>query len=226
VTIGRDGKNVDATPSTVVDWQDQINTLANARARVGLDDGSVLNVGSDSLMRVIKHDAGVQQTELELTYGKLRTRAQKIVKTNGKFQVRTGVGIAGVVGTDFYTGYDRGVMSVLVFEGLVRVCNLAGECVLLKAGEMTTVRNDGTPPAPPAPASLDEMTSAASDTDDGGEASAETTARNPKVDTHPSAGGHSPIGAGSNAFAWYAVGVVAVVTAIALHKAYESPDRP
>ena len=38
-----------------------------------------------SSMKVIKHDAGAQQTDLELTYGKLRTQAQKIAKPDGKF---------------------------------------------------------------------------------------------------------------------------------------------
>jgi hypothetical protein len=45
----------------VVDWQDTVNAQANARARVTLDDGSVLNVGSDSSAKVTKHDAGAQQ---------------------------------------------------------------------------------------------------------------------------------------------------------------------
>jgi len=234
VTIERDGKDLGASASTVVAWNDQIDTVANARARVGLDDGSVLNVGSDSAMRVVKHDAGAQQTELELTYGKLRTRAQKIVKTNGKFEIRTGAGIAGVVGTDFYVGYDRaqGVMNVMVFEGLVRVCNLAGACVILKAGEMTTVRNDGTPPLAPILTPLDAATNAAADTDDGGEVATTTSpssaAQSGKTDDRRrgGAGGHSPIGAGSSTFVWYAIGVVAVVTAISLHQAFESPDRP
>jgi hypothetical protein len=47
------------------------------------------------------------------------------------------------VGTDFFVGYDvnAGSMNVIVFEGLVKVCNLAGVCVLVKAGQMTNVRN-------------------------------------------------------------------------------------
>jgi len=81
-----------------------VNTQVNARARIALDDGSVLNVGSESSMKVVKHDAGAQQTELELTYGKLRTQAQKIAKPDGKFEVRTPAGVAGVVGTDFFCG--------------------------------------------------------------------------------------------------------------------------
>lgn len=227
VGIVRGGQTLTGSANSEVDWQDQISTLANARARVGLDDGSVLNVGSDSLMRVLKHDAGAQQTELELTYGKLRSRAQKIVKADGKFEVRTAAGIAGVVGTDFYVGYDSSVMNVLVFEGVVRVCNLAGVCVLVKAGEMTMVRaNDNSPPAAPLPIPFDLMSSAAADTDDGGESVAAATSSSQRADRHSNKGSSGPISAGSSKFVWYAVGITAVVTAVAIHQAYESPDRP
>ncbi|HME11363.1 MAG TPA: FecR family protein [Candidatus Acidoferrum sp.] len=171
VNIARGGKTITASAKSVVDWQDQINTLANARARVGLDDGSVLNVGSDSSMRVVKHDAAAQQTELELTYGKLRTQAQKISRPDGKFEVRTPAGVAGVVGTDFYADFDKqvGVMNVVVFDGFVRVCNLAGVCVVVKAGQMTNLRtNDSSPPPAPVQATLSILTSATTDTDNGG----------------------------------------------------------
>jgi len=169
VSIGRGAKTITASPKSVVEWQDTINTQASARARVGLDDGSVLNVGSDSSMRVIKHDAAAQETQLEVTYGKLRTQAQKISKPDGKFEVRTPAGVAGVVGTDFYVDYLNGVMNVEVFEGLVQVCNLAGQCVMVKAGQMTSVRK-GDNSAPPAPvqAPLSLLTSAATDTDSSG----------------------------------------------------------
>ncbi|MGA2810099.1 MAG: FecR family protein [Candidatus Acidiferrum sp.] len=170
VNIARGGKTLTASAKSVVDWQDQINTLANARARVGLDDGSVLNVGSDSSMRVIKHDAAAQQTELELTYGKLRTQAQKISKPDGKFEVRTPAGVAGVVGTDFYVAFDstNNVMNVVVFDGLVRVCNLAGACVIVKAGQMTNLRtNDNSAPPTPVQATLATLTGATTETDNG-----------------------------------------------------------
>src|SRR5277367_4929617 len=230
VTIGRGGQTLDATSNFIVDWQDQINTLPNARVRIGLDDGSVLNVGSGSLLRVVKHDAAAQQTDLELTYGKLRTRAQQISKPGGTFEVHTAAGIAGVVGTDFYVDYFNDIMNVIVFEGTVKVCNLSGACVFVKAGEMTSVRrgNEG-PPVPPVPAPLALMTTAASDTDDGetvAQAIPNPTA--PRADNSRSRGGAAggPVSAGSSKFVWYAVGVVAVVTAIAIHQALESPDRP
>jgi len=42
-------------------------------------------------------------------------------------------------------------MNVITFEGLVKVCNLAGVCVLVKAGQMTSVRSeDNSGPLPAA----------------------------------------------------------------------------
>src|SRR5262245_45895026 len=139
--IERGAKKITASQKSVVDWQDLVNTQVGGRARVALDDGSALNVGSESSLRIEKHDSGAQQTQLELTYGKLRSQAQKISRPDGKFEVRTPAGVAGVVGTDFYVGFDNGTMTVIAFEGVVRVCNLAGECVLVKAGQMTGVRS-------------------------------------------------------------------------------------
>jgi hypothetical protein len=48
VSIARTGKTIPASAKTAVDWQDLVNTQVNARARIALDDGSVLNVGSES----------------------------------------------------------------------------------------------------------------------------------------------------------------------------------
>ena len=167
--IERGAKTITASPKSVVDWQDLVNTQVNGRARLALDDGSVLNVGSASSMRVEKHDAGAQQTQLELTYGKLRSQAQKISRPDGKFEVRTAAGVAGVVGTDFYVAFDSGAMTVIAFEGIVRVCNLAGVCVLLKAGQMSSVRSgDNSAPLAPTQAALAILTTAVDDTNVGG----------------------------------------------------------
>src|SRR5215472_1434392 len=143
VNIARGTKTITAAAKTVVDWLDVVNTQASARARIALDDGSVLNVGSDSSVKVTKHDGAAQQTQLDLAYGKLRSQAQKITKTDGKFEVRTPAGVAGVVGTDFFLSYDQtgGQMNLVVFEGQVKLCNLAGVCVMVKAGQMSSVRN-------------------------------------------------------------------------------------
>ena len=199
VSIARSGKTITASAKTAVDWQDLVNTQVNARARIALDDGSVLNVGSDSSMKVVKHDSGAQQTELELTYGKLRTQAQKIAKPDGKFEVRTPAGVAGVVGTDFFVAYDTttGTMNVITFEGLVKVCNLAGVCVLVKAGQMTSVRSgDNSAPLPPQQATLDLLVASSKGTDPGASAGA--------------------AGAGAHLGVWGTVGIVAGAVGVGL----------
>jgi hypothetical protein len=165
VSLLRGAKSMNASAKTPVDWLDVLNTQANGRARVSLDDGSVLNVGSDSSVKVVKHDAGAQQTDLEVTVGKIRSQAQKISQPNGKFEVHTPSGVAGVVGTDFFVGYENNVMTVIVFDGIVKVCNLAGICVEVKAGQITTVRNgDSSGPAAPSQANLSTLSEAISST--------------------------------------------------------------
>jgi hypothetical protein len=165
VNITRGAKSMSANAKTAVDWLDVVNTQTSGRARVSLDDGSVLNVGSDSSVKVVKHDAGAQQTDLEVTVGKIRSQAQKISQPGGKFEVHTPAGVAGVVGTDFYVDYENNVMTVMVFEGLVKVCNLAGVCVIAKAGQFTTVRNsDSSGPAPPNQATLSALSDAVAST--------------------------------------------------------------
>ena len=148
-----------------MNWQDLVNTQVNARVRIALDDGSVLKEGLDSSLKVVRHDAGAQQTELKLTYGKLRTQAQKIAKPDGKFEVRTPAGVAGVVGTDFFVEYANHAMNVIVFEGLVKVCDLGGACVMAKAGQVTGVRGgDHSGPTPPHQATLEQLVDSSNDT--------------------------------------------------------------
>jgi len=171
VSIDRGSKKITASANSAVYWDDAVDTQVNARARIALEDGSVLNVGSESSIKVVKHDAGAQQTNLELAYGKLRSQAQKIAKPDGKFEVHTPAGVAGVVGTDFYIAYDltTKTMNVQVFEGVVRVCNLAGLCVEVKAGQFTNVRSDSSSaPLAPSQASLESLTAAANETQVGG----------------------------------------------------------
>jgi hypothetical protein len=218
VDIARGGKSINAKAKTVVDWQDLVNTQINGRARVALDDGSVLNVGSNASIKIVKHDSGAQQTELELAYGKLRTQAQKISKPDGKFEVRTAAGVAGVVGTDFYVEYDPTTksMNVIAYEGAVRVCNLSGVCVIIKAGQITNVRNgDNSAPAPPTQATLDVLVAA-------GQATQVLA---------PAAGAVGGSGAGGFGGMGWAIGVIGIGSAVAFgvvasHHTQAPPTNP
>jgi hypothetical protein len=115
---------------------------------VALDDGSVLNVGSESSLTVTKHDASLQQSEIELTYGQVRANVVRLARPGAKFEVKTRTAVAGVVGTDFFLSFINGINELIVYEGVVRFCNLAGVCVSVGAGQMSTVRGNDSPSQP------------------------------------------------------------------------------
>jgi hypothetical protein len=122
-----DTQQTPAKAAADIFWGDVINTGHMSRARVALDDGSILSVGSDSNMTVQKHDSGSQQTDLDLNYGRVRARAVQLAKPNAHFQIRTPAGVAGVVGTDFMIEYQDGTTRVVVREGKVRLCSYVRE---------------------------------------------------------------------------------------------------
>lgn len=109
--LQRASQQLSAVASTPVMWGDVVNTGHLARARIALTDGSILNVGSDSNLTVAKHDAGAQQTDLDLNYGRVRAKAVKLVKPDSHFQIRTAVGVAGVVGTEMIVGFEAAPSS-------------------------------------------------------------------------------------------------------------------
>jgi hypothetical protein len=182
VDVVRGPQQVPASTAQQVFWGDVINTGHLARARVALNDGSILNVGSDSNLTIAKHDATQQQTDLELNYGRVRARAVKIVKPDGHYEIRTPTGVAGVVGTDFEIQSDNDTTRVVVFEGKVRFCGLRKKskeekqaeeanpqqkeskkedilpCVIVAAGATSAVRFNEAPsePVPATPLTVTE----------------------------------------------------------------------
>ena len=187
VNVIRGPQQTPASTSEAVYWGDVINTGHLARARVALDDGSVLSVGSDSNLTVTKHDGGAQQTELDLNYGRVRAKAVKQVKPGASFQIRTPTGVAGVVGTDFALDSQGETTRIVVYEGKVNFCAftskkkeeggaggaeqkkekngmMLGPCVIVGAGETSSVQFDAapTPPVPATPVTVTEMTTTTS----------------------------------------------------------------
>src|SRR5579864_5031115 len=164
VGIERGPQQLPAPVKALVDWNDVVQTGDGGRARVALDDGSLLNVGSSSSLAVTQHDSAAQQTQIELTYGRMRSQVVKQSKPNAKFEVHTGVGVAGVVGTDFFLGYMNGLFQIIVYEGHVKFCNLDGLCVDVLAGQIATIRDGHQAPEQPAQATPSELTDAANAT--------------------------------------------------------------
>ncbi|HVB36788.1 MAG TPA: FecR family protein [Candidatus Acidoferrales bacterium] len=164
VELVRGTQTTAVQPPTPVYWGDVVNTAHMARARVKLDDGSVLNVGSDSSLTIVKHDASQQQTEIDVTYGEVRSKVVHLVKPAAKFQIRTPTGVAGVVGTDFYMAYNNSITRLVVFQGTVKFCNLAGQCVMVGAGQMSSIRDQNATPDPPIIAPNQDVLDAGNDT--------------------------------------------------------------
>ena len=142
-------------------WEDTVRTLGNGRVRIALEDGSLINIGARSVMRITKHDAQSQQTEIELQLGKLRGQVVKLSKPGASFQVKTNTAVIGVVGTILIIDALPNLTHVRCLEGMVNVKNLnpaiAGETTL-HAGEQTHV-GAGQAPAPAAPSPPAEISS-------------------------------------------------------------------
>ncbi len=116
--------SLNAHPLAVNDalqWNDLLQTDAKGRVRAGLNDGSILSVGSNSQLKIVQHDASAQQTVIDLNYGKLRNQVTKITQPQGKYQVRTANAVIGVIGTDFYVAFEKERTTVICYEGVVSV---------------------------------------------------------------------------------------------------------
>jgi hypothetical protein len=136
-------------------WNDTLRTEGAGRARVTLQDGSILSLGSNSELKVVQHDPASQQTELELNYGRLRSKVTPITKPGGKFTVKTPTASAGVIGTDFVVIYEGGHMQVIVYSGIVQVTGPTGAVIAtVNPGQMVDVVNGVASPPSPAPPSV------------------------------------------------------------------------
>lgn len=144
-----------------INWADVVRTLKTGRVRIALLDGSFLNVGARSVMRIIRHDPQTQQTQVELTLGRLRAEVVKLTKPGAGFQVQTQTAIIGVVGTIPITEAFRDLTRVFCVEGVLTVRNInpaiVGQ-VTLHAGQFTTVAR-GLPPTAPVQASPAQLQS-------------------------------------------------------------------
>jgi hypothetical protein len=132
-------------------WQDLIKTEMNGRVRIELAGGSVLNVGARSQMRIVKHDEATEQTEVELTVGRLRGQVVKLTKPGAHFQVKTQTAVIGVVGTDFIVITTATATTVICLSGSIVVGNVVSSVigsVTLQAGQSTTVPLNGPPSSP------------------------------------------------------------------------------
>jgi len=130
-----------ATVKEELNWNDLLQTQHSGRVRAGLKDGSILSLGSDSELRIVQHDTASQQTALEVDFGKLRSQVVKVSKPGGKFEVKTPNAVIGVIGTDFYVGFESNSTTVICYKGKVSVTPLNGAHPANNSGQTDAASN-------------------------------------------------------------------------------------
>jgi hypothetical protein len=145
VQIERASLQLVAAVSAPVFWNDDLHSGINGRAHIALNDGSLLNIGSSSELRIVQHDAQAQQTSLDLVIGRMRGSVVKLTRPGSRFEIRTPTGVAGLVGTDFYLFAAPDYTELIVFEGVVRFTPFGGgQAVTVTAGMKLYVPKNGT----------------------------------------------------------------------------------
>jgi ferric-dicitrate binding protein FerR (iron transport regulator) len=145
----------------VVNWNDLVRTLQMGRAQIVLVDGSTLNVGARSEIRILKHVPEKQQTEIELTSGQVQANVRKITTPGGKFELHTKSAVIGTVDTSYVAVTDDKSTKVCGVKGTTAVKSSdpnIHKTVKLHKNECTIVWF-GLPPADPvlAPAEAASM---------------------------------------------------------------------
>jgi ferric-dicitrate binding protein FerR (iron transport regulator) len=143
VQIDRASQVLVAAVSERVYWNDGLRSGPTGRAHVTLKDGSQLNLGSDSSLRILQHDAQAQQTSLDLLIGRMRGRIAKLSRPGAKFEIHTPVGVAGLVGTDLSLEVTNDYVELMVFEGEVRFTTLSGQAASVTAGNVLRISRSG-----------------------------------------------------------------------------------
>ena len=134
-------------------WNDLVRTDKGGRARITLLDQSILSVGSQAELRIIKHDTKSQQTSIEVGYGRVRMEVTPVTKQGGSFEVKTSTAVAGVIGTVFGIDSSIGATTFLCLSGTVSVGssdpNVPGRvsCTAGMAAVVTTGKAPVTRPA-------------------------------------------------------------------------------
>lgn len=153
-----------------VNWNDVIRTLKTGRVRVELLDGSTMNVGAGSTMRIVKHNAESQQTEIEMKLGRLRSEVVKLTKPNAKFEVTTSNAVIGVVGTTLEIHALNNITYIWCRLGLCTARNinpLIQGVASMAGGMFSSVPFNG-PPSTPVPGIPGQLSSQMHNTDVGG----------------------------------------------------------
>lgn len=144
--------------ANLVFWRDVVWTARRGRARIVIVDGSILNVGPQTRLRILPQDARTNHSTVELNFGKIRAAVRGKTEER-QLEIRTPTAVIGVIGTEFYVDASQEKTRVICLEGRVTVRNRQAEVAgeeTLSAGEKTDVL-EAAPPAPKKKATAAEI---------------------------------------------------------------------
>jgi len=134
-----------------IDTGDIITTRQNGRLGIMLLDGSRLNIGPGSTLRIVRLEFQPPQTQIELTSGRMRVRTVQLSQSGSNRTVQTPTAIAWVVGRDLIIEAHPNATTVLCIEGLTSVGNIdpaITKHVIVSAGQFTAVAQGRAPSDP------------------------------------------------------------------------------
>ena len=148
------GSREPLTANALVRRGDAIVSTAG-KAKIALEDGSVVSVGENTRVRIDEYQRGVRNVKarLALVAGALRLFVAKVTP-DGNFEIETETATAAVRGTDWMMETTPEQTSVALLRGRVAVSGRTSQAgatvVLASPGQGTDVRR-GSAPTPPIP---------------------------------------------------------------------------
>lgn len=124
---------------------DIIETGADGRLRILLEDSSVVTLSEDSKLtvdeQVFNPDGGERSSFFSLLRGRVRAMVSKYINaTDSRFEVRTPTAVAGVRGTDKEVTFNpsTGQTGLYLYEGSAQFTDKqSGESMLVQAGQFS-----------------------------------------------------------------------------------------
>lgn len=163
VHVERGGASLDAAPAMELSLGEIVRTAAEGRAKILFEDGSVLNLGGDTrlkLTRFLYDPAGERTGFVELLRGAIRAWVTRLRTPKSRFEVQTPTAVAGVRGTDYALIETEQGSQIVVYDGVVTVRsadqNVVGECVARRGMACEVFPSRAVGPAVPAPLELQQ----------------------------------------------------------------------
>ena len=145
-----------AKVGTSVSAGDTVIAESDSRAKIVMIDRNVINVFSDSKVKIEKYDhKDPKNVDLSLIEGRIRANVeQSYSKKDSHFIIKTKSAQAGVRGTEFLVSYDRltRVTEVITFRGAVNFGNITSldkDRVSVKRGQVSRLSADDVRPEIP-----------------------------------------------------------------------------